>query len=142
MKVIKDMPIFPVIDINFNWENLNKGLVPVYTDKYIYTSSKDIFKEYYFNHLVVDSDYNIYKIIQNKEVSFLRRYIYCKSELFFKKEDEKYSFEEIKNYIIESIRKLNEKNNSEKNNNIIREIMIAKSFEDICYSKKLNYKYY
>jgi hypothetical protein len=136
------MPDFPVIDIDFDWDNLKEGLIPVYTTKYIYTCSKDIFEKYYLNHYVVDSRFEIFKIVQRREVSFIRKYFFCKYELIFKKQDSVYSLLQIKDYILKSVTDLNAKERTAINDEIIEEIRCANSFDEICCGEKLNYKFY
>jgi hypothetical protein len=133
--------VFPVIDLNFAWEEFYERSVPIYTTPYIFTNSNEIFEKYYSNHLIVDSNFDIYKIVGKRASSFIRKFIFHRYELVIHRQETKVTLKEVKDYLIENMTFLNEEKYTIINGQIIEEIKSAISFENICQGEKINFQF-
>ena len=98
---------FPILNISTEkWDEEEDLTIYIHYDKYIYTRKNSIFKEYYLGHKFCDCKGNIYKVCGKGEVkSKWRKLLYflpgiSKQEIFFKKTGEKFTKEELRNFII------------------------------------------
>lgn len=126
---------FPVANISIkNWNPKEDFLLYILMDKYIYRDNSQLYKTYFYNKEFVDSNGNIYKIVDQKKPTSLWRKIFkflpnvFKIELIFKKTESKMDVENVKQFILRQIKNLPK---DETNNSWIEKIKKSKTIQEI-----------
>lgn len=132
---------FPIIRINSHTWQDGEESIPLF-DEFIYTSSKEIFDEFYLNKEFADCKGEVYKIIDRVlPTSFWRNLLrflpgVYKVKLIFRKANKRLELEELKRDLIQGIMRFETTDSDEftkkwiiqiKNSKNIREIIDAES---------------
>jgi hypothetical protein len=103
---------FPLLNISAKkWESEDLTDYIVF-DKYIYTDKEEIFNKLYRDKLFIDSDGRIYKALKKAELTekwrIFLRFIpnMWKREILFKSTGEKWTVDELRNFLLNRISKL------------------------------------
>lgn len=129
MESTKEYPIFPALDLDFDWI---EGLIendPLILDRFYYSKSDILFESKTLKHRIVDSTGDVYEITGKLCLSRWRNLIpfIKKAELKFKKLNKTMSLDDLKDFMIEKINTV--EINEQIKSNWINEIKDAKSFE-------------
>ena len=127
---------FPAANVSIkNWDKNEDYLIYILEDEFIYTTDNELFHKYFLNKLFVDSNGEIYKLIDRKLPSTLRQVLsflpnFCKVALLFKNTGEKMTLEQVREHILNQINKLDNDQNKVDWVNIVKD---AETFEDIIF---------
>lgn len=127
---------FPAANVSIkNWDKNEDYLIYILEDDFIYTTNNKLYQEYFLNKLFVDSNGDIYKLIDRKLPNSFRQILsfipnFCKVELIFKRTEDKMTVEQVRQHILIQINQLdNDQNKIE----WIDKVKIAKSYEEIIF---------
>ena len=127
---------FPAANVSIkNWDKNEDYVIYILEDEFIYTTDNELFHKYFLNKLFVDSNGEIYKLIDRKLPSTLRQVLsflpnFCKVALLFKNTGEKMTLEQVREHILNQINKLDNDQNKVDWVNIVKD---AETFEDIIF---------
>lgn len=104
---------FPVANVSLReWNPREDILLYVLIDPYIYRNDDKLYREFYYNQKFVDSEGEIYKIIDKRLPSSIWRSIFrflpnvFKIELIFITTNEKMGIEEVREFYLHQINNL------------------------------------
>lgn len=107
---------FPIANITIeNWNPNEDYLLYILMDPFIYKDDEKLFRDYFFNYKFVDSNGDIYRLVDRRlPTSLWRRTLkflpnIFKIELIFTKTNERMDIEAVRNFIIRQVGKLSEK---------------------------------
>ena len=131
MEFTKEIPVFPALDLDFDWK---EGLIkndPLIFDRFYYSKSNSLFKSKTLKHRIIDSVGDLYEITGKQNLPIWRNLIpyIKKAELKFKKLNKMMSLDDLKGFMIDKINTL--EINEEFKSNWINEVKDAKSFEEL-----------
>ena len=127
---------FPAANVSIkDWDKNEDYLVYILENEFIYTTSDKLYKKYFLNNLFVDSNGEIYRLIDRKLPQGIRQFFsfipnFCKVELVFIRTEEKMTIEQVRQHIINQIEKLE---NNENNAEWIKQIREAKTYDEIIF---------
>lgn len=126
---------FPVANVSLReWNPREDILLYVLIDPYIYRNDDKLYREFYYNQKFVDSEGEIYKIIDKRLPSSIWRSIFrflpnvFKIELIFITTNEKMGIEEVREFYLHQINNLPKEDYI---NEWINQIKDAKSIKEI-----------
>lgn len=127
---------FPAANISLDWDENGDYSIYSLEDQYIYTADYKVYQEYYLNQLFVDSNGDVYKIIDRKLPNQFRQILsfipnLCKVELIFMRTGNIMSLEELRRHFLSQIEKLE---SNEHKTEWIDKVKNAKSYEEIIVS--------
>lgn len=103
---------FPAANVSIShWNKDEDYLLYVLENEFIYNSDNELYQKYFLNNLFVDSNGEIYKLIDRKLPSkFVQLFCFipnlCKVEFIFKKTEEKMTLEQVRQHMINQIEQL------------------------------------
>ncbi len=127
---------FPAANVSIkNWNKDEDYLIYILEDEFIYTTSNKLYQEYFLDNLFVDSNGDIYKLIDRKLPNLFRQILgfipnYCKVELMFKPTGDKMAVEQVRQHILNQINKLDDDQNKVE---WVDKVKNAKSYEGIIF---------
>lgn len=127
---------FPAANVSIkSWDENEDYLIYILEDEFIYTTNPKIYQDYFLNNLFVDSNGDIYKLIDRKLPNSFRQILrfipnFCKVELIFKPTKDKMTIEQVKQHILSQLNKLNNDTNKVE---WIDKVKNAKSYEEIIF---------
>jgi len=104
---------FPAANISIkNWNPKEDYLVYIILNEFIYNDNQKLYQDYYHNMDFVDSNGDIYKLIEKRPPSSLWRNVFkflpntYKIELRFRKTPDNMDIEEIREFVLKQISRL------------------------------------
>lgn len=126
---------FPVANISIdNWDSNEDYLLYVLMDPFIYRDDEKLYRDYFFNYKFVDSNGDIYRLVDRKLPTSLWMRVFkfipnvFKIELIFTKTNERMDIELVRNFIIKQIGKLSDQDSA---SDWIKQIKNAKTITEI-----------
>ena len=128
---------FPLLDLTIDdWSKIVDVSEILFHDVFIYSSSDANFKQYLYNHLLVDDRGNLYKIKDKENLPLLKRIIPFgkKAKIILENLNETIEFNEVKNKVLSNMNKL-EINNLNKDfmNKWYSKVLESKSISEMFY---------
>lgn len=109
---------FPIANVSIKeWDPQEDYNHYILMDPFIYDNREDFFKAFYLNHKFVDSDGNIYKIVDKRPPSAQWRRIFhflpkvYRISLVFMKTEETMQIEEIREFVIRQVSRIRKADN-------------------------------
>lgn len=127
---------FPAANVSIkNWDKNEDYLIYILEDEFIYTTNNKLYQEYFLGKLFVDSNGDIYKLIDRKLPSLFRQVLsfipnFCKVELIFKLTEDKMTIEQVRQHILSQLNKLD---NDENKVEWIDKVKNAKTYKEIIF---------
>jgi len=127
---------FPAANVSISsWDKEEDYLLYVLENEFIYNSDNELYQQYFLNNLFVDSNGDIYKLIDRKlpsKIIQLFSFIpnLCKVEFIFKKIEEKMTLEQVRQHMLNQIEQLADDQNKVDWLHIIKN---AATFEEIIF---------
>ncbi len=126
---------FPIANISIkNWNPEEDVLLYILLNKYIYRDDNQLYQSFFYNKEFVDSNGDIYLLVDQKKSTSLLRKIFkflpnvFKIELIFKKTKNKMDIENVREFILRQIGKMPKDANHA---NWIEQIKNAKKIQEI-----------
>ena len=111
---------FPAANVSLkDWDPNEDYLLYILMDPYYCRSENEFYRTYYHNQKYVDSNGEVYKVIDKKPPKSLVRNIFrflpgvYKVELIFSNTGEKMGLVEVKEFILKQVKKIEDENASE-----------------------------
>jgi hypothetical protein len=127
---------FPAVNVSItNWDKNEDYLIYILEDEFIYTSDNQLYKEYFLDKLFVDSNGDVYQIIDRKLPGLFLQILsfipnFCKVELIFKPTHIKMTIDEVRLHLLNQTNKLDDDENKFE---WIEKLKKAKTFEEIIF---------
>lgn len=127
---------FPAANVSIShWNKDEDYLLYVLENEFIYNPDNELYQKYFLNNLFVDSNGDIYKLIDRKlpsKIIQLFSFIpnLCKVEFIFKKTEEKMTLEQVRQHLLNQIEQL-----ADNENKVVwlHTIKNANTFEEIIF---------
>lgn len=127
---------FPAANISIQkWDKNEDYLIYILEEKFIYTTDQKLFENFFLNNLFVDSNGEVYRIVDRKLPSLTRRIFsflpnFCKIELLFVPTHDKMTLEEVRQHILNQLVILDQNQNTL---DWIHSVKKAKTFQDVIF---------
>ena len=127
---------FPAANVSIkNWDKNEDYLIYILEHEFIYTTNNKLYQEYFLGKLFVDSNGDIYKLIDRKLPNLFRQVLsfipnFCKVELVFKLTKDKMTIEQVRQHILSQLNKLD---NDENKAEWIDKVKNAKTYKEIIF---------
>ncbi len=137
MQTNTDLIKFPAANISIrNWNTNEDYLVYILQDEFIYTASNKIYHTYFSNHLFVDSNGNVYKVVDRKlpnTFGWLMQLLptMFKAELVLARTTEHMTLDQVRQHMLNQLERLLPSDNKTE---WITMVKNAKTYEEIIFS--------